>query len=67
MPSGKIIIEVPFLSFLAPSLITFFMLLYFLALLRWIGFKHANAHPNTGINNKSFYMMLEDGIKIVCK
>jgi len=37
VPSGKTIIEVPFLSFLAPSYITFFILIYFLDLRRWIG------------------------------
>ena len=65
VPSGNIIRDVPFLSFFDPSCITFFILLYFFDLFKWIGFKHANAHPKIGIYKSSCFIMLEDGIMSV--
>ena len=67
VPSGNIIIDVPSLSFIDPSFMTFLRLVSFLARFKCIGFKHANAHPKKGIYNSSLLMMLDDGIHIVCK
>ena len=49
VPSGNIIIDVPSLSFIDPSFMTFLRLVSFLARFKYIGFKHANAHPKKGI------------------
>ena len=66
VPSGKIIKEIPFLSFSDPSLTTFFKLIIFLDLVRWMGLRHAKAHPKKGINNNSLFTILEDGKYSVC-
>ena len=65
VPSGKIIKEVPLEIFFVPLLITVLKLLNLLDLFKWIGFKHANAHPKKGIKSNSLLIMLEVGILIV--
>jgi hypothetical protein len=58
VPSGKIMIEPPFLSLLDPSLTTFLKLEILFDLLIDIGFRQARAHPNIGIYNSSFFKIL---------
>ena len=67
VPSGKTIIELPSLSFFEPCFKTFFKLANFLDLLKWIGLRHANAHPKKGMNNNSLFIILDDGMHRVCK
>ena len=67
VPSGKMIIDDPFFSFFEPSLMTFFKLVIFFDLVKWIGFRQARAHPKKGINNNSFFIILEEGKHKVCK
>ena len=67
VPSGNRITEKPFLSFKTPLLITFLRLLNLLALFKVIGFIHLKAQPKKGIYISSFFTILVDGIKRVCK
>lgn len=62
VPSGKIIIEKPFLSFLEPADKTFLRLRILFFLLRWMGLVQASAQPKKGINRSSFLIMLAEGI-----
>ena len=62
VPSGKMIIVKPLLIFFLPDDRTFFKLLIFFFLLKWIGLRHASAHPKKGIYNNPFLIMLDDGI-----
>ena len=67
VPSGNIIIEKPEDNLFFPSDKTFLILLILFDLVSDMGFKHNKAHPKKGISNSSLLIMLEHGIKSVCK
>ena len=67
VPSGKMIIVKPLLIFFLPDDRTFFKLLIFFFLLKWIGLRHASAHPKKGIYNSYFLIILADGKESVCR